>query len=146
HRWGCRARSAQSRTAEVARRRDLSEGHARGALPPRRARPQPAAAPDGRPPGPHPPARGAARTAVPGSRRSGVRDGQLARASRGQGAGADAAEFRGEGMIQVQVSTPGGAYPIRIADGRLDALAQAVPANATAIALVSNPTVLAHHG
>lgn len=49
-------------------------------------------------------------------------------------------------MIQVQVSTPGGAYPIRIADGRLDALAQAVPANATAIALVSNPTVLAHHG
>ncbi len=43
----------------------------------------------------------------------------------------------------VDVDTPGGRYPIRIAPGRLDQLAQAVPANATAVALVTNPTVAA---
>ncbi len=49
-------------------------------------------------------------------------------------------------MTIVRVSTPGGDYPIHIADGRLDALVEAVPADATAIALVSNPSILAHYG
>ncbi|NYT62978.1 3-dehydroquinate synthase [Alcaligenaceae bacterium] len=49
-------------------------------------------------------------------------------------------------MSTVQVDTPGGSYPIHIAAGRLDLLAQSLPADATAIALVSNPTVAAHYG
>lgn len=49
-------------------------------------------------------------------------------------------------MSTVQVETPGGSYPIHIAAGRLNMLAQSIPADATAIALVSNPTVSAHYG
>lgn len=49
-------------------------------------------------------------------------------------------------MNVVDVETPGGRYPIRIAPGRLDALAEAVPADATAIALITNPTVAALYG
>lgn len=49
-------------------------------------------------------------------------------------------------MTIVRVSTPGGDYPIHIENGRLDTLSEAVPADATAIALVSNPTVLGHYG
>lgn len=49
-------------------------------------------------------------------------------------------------MNIVNVDTPGGQYPIRIAPGRLDALARAVPEDATAVALVTNPTVAAHYG
>ena len=44
-------------------------------------------------------------------------------------------------MNTVQVETPGGSYPIHIAPGRLDALAQSIPADATAIAIVTNPVV-----
>jgi 3-dehydroquinate synthase len=44
-------------------------------------------------------------------------------------------------MNVVDVDVPGGRYPIRIGAGRLDLLSEAVPANATAIALVTNPTV-----
>ncbi len=44
-------------------------------------------------------------------------------------------------MHTVDVATPGGLYPIHIAPGRLDALAQVIPANATSIALVTNPTI-----
>jgi 3-dehydroquinate synthase len=44
-------------------------------------------------------------------------------------------------MNTVQVDTPGGRYPIHIGAGRLGALAQSVPADATAIALVTNTTV-----
>jgi len=46
-------------------------------------------------------------------------------------------------MKIVEVDTPGGHYPIRIAPGRLDALADTIPADATAIAVVTNPTVAA---
>ena len=49
-------------------------------------------------------------------------------------------------MHTVEVATPGGAYPIHIAAGRLDALAQAIPADATTIALVTNPVVDALYG
>ncbi|HUG58444.1 MAG TPA: 3-dehydroquinate synthase [Candidimonas sp.] len=49
-------------------------------------------------------------------------------------------------MSTVQVDTPGGSYPIHIAAGRLDRLAQSIPADATAIALITNPTVSAHYG
>ncbi|HWK71539.1 3-dehydroquinate synthase [Pollutimonas sp. M17] len=48
-------------------------------------------------------------------------------------------------MSTVQVETPGGAYPIHVAAGRLDALAQSIPGDATAIAIVTNPTVAAHY-
>lgn len=41
----------------------------------------------------------------------------------------------------VSVATPGGHYPINIAPGRLDALAQSIPADATTIALVTNPVI-----
>jgi 3-dehydroquinate synthase len=41
----------------------------------------------------------------------------------------------------VHVDTPGGQYPIRIGAGRLDLLDACIPADATAIALVTNPTV-----
>ena len=46
-------------------------------------------------------------------------------------------------MTTVQVNTPGGDYPIHIAAGRLSQLGQSIPADATAIALVSNGTVAA---
>src|SRR5690554_4321126 len=44
-------------------------------------------------------------------------------------------------MNTVQVETPGGAYPIHIHPGRLDHLGQSIPSDATAVALVTNPTV-----
>ncbi|VFR31035.1 3-dehydroquinate synthase [plant metagenome] len=46
-------------------------------------------------------------------------------------------------MTTVAVDTPGGQYPIHIAPGRLDALADSIPADATAVALVTNPTIAA---
>lgn len=46
-------------------------------------------------------------------------------------------------MKEVLVDTPGGRYPIRIAPGRLAALAEAIPADATAVAIVTNPRVAA---
>ncbi len=49
-------------------------------------------------------------------------------------------------MKEVRVDTPGGSYPIRIAPGRLDRLAEAVPADATMLVLISNPTVSALYG
>lgn len=49
-------------------------------------------------------------------------------------------------MTVVDVDTPGGHYPIRIAPGRLDALAESIPADATAIAVVTNPTIAALYG
>ncbi|MGO3741108.1 3-dehydroquinate synthase [Kerstersia sp.] len=49
-------------------------------------------------------------------------------------------------MNVVSVDTPGGHYPITIAPGRLDALAGAIPADATRIALVTNPTIDAIYG
>lgn len=49
-------------------------------------------------------------------------------------------------MNTVQVDTPGGAYPIHIAPGRLGALAGSIPADATAVALVTNDTVSALYG
>lgn len=48
-------------------------------------------------------------------------------------------------MNTVKVETPGGRYPIHIAAGRLDSLAQSIPDDATSIALVSNPTVAGHY-
>ena len=41
----------------------------------------------------------------------------------------------------VNVATPGGQYPIHIAPGRLNALAQSIPADATTIVVVTNPVV-----
>ncbi|GAA4337113.1 3-dehydroquinate synthase [Pigmentiphaga soli] len=49
-------------------------------------------------------------------------------------------------MKEVRVDTPGGSYPIRIAPGRLDRLAESVPADATTLVLVTNPTVAALYG
>jgi len=49
-------------------------------------------------------------------------------------------------MNTVQVETPGGSYPIHIAAGRLDRLAQSIPADATAVAVVSNPAIAALYG
>ncbi len=49
-------------------------------------------------------------------------------------------------MNTVEVETPGGSYPIHIAPGRLDRLDECIPADATAIALVTNPTVAALYG
>ncbi|MBF6616466.1 3-dehydroquinate synthase [Pollutimonas thiosulfatoxidans] len=49
-------------------------------------------------------------------------------------------------MTTVQVSTPGGAYPIHVGAGRLDRLAESIPADATAIAVVTNPKVAALYG
>jgi 3-dehydroquinate synthase len=46
----------------------------------------------------------------------------------------------------VPVQTPGGSYPIHIAAGRLERLAESIPGDATAIALISNPTVSAYYG
>jgi 3-dehydroquinate synthase len=44
-------------------------------------------------------------------------------------------------MSTVQVETPGGSYPIHVASGRLDRLAESIPDDATAIAVVTNPKV-----
>jgi 3-dehydroquinate synthase len=49
-------------------------------------------------------------------------------------------------MKTVFVDTPGGSYPIHVAAGRLDQLAQSIPADATAIAVVSNPRVSGLYG
>jgi 3-dehydroquinate synthase len=49
-------------------------------------------------------------------------------------------------MNVVDVNTPGGRYPIHIGPGRLDAIAENIPADATAIAIVTNPTVAALYG
>ena len=49
-------------------------------------------------------------------------------------------------MSVVQVQTPGGNYPIFIQPGRLDHLHESLPADVTAIALVTNPTIAAHYG
>ncbi|ANN80015.1 3-dehydroquinate synthase [Bordetella flabilis] len=49
-------------------------------------------------------------------------------------------------MNLVDVDVPGARYPIRIAPGRLDHLNEAVPADATTIGLVTNPTVAALYG
>jgi 3-dehydroquinate synthase len=49
-------------------------------------------------------------------------------------------------MTTVQVDTPGGCYPIHIGAGRLAGLGQTVPADATVIALITNPTVASHYG
>lgn len=49
-------------------------------------------------------------------------------------------------MHTVQVETPGGHYPIHIGAGRLDAVAHSIPADATAIAVVTNTTVGALYG
>lgn len=49
-------------------------------------------------------------------------------------------------MTTVNVETTGGSYPINIEAGRLDALGESVPNDATAIALITNPTVAAHYG
>lgn len=44
-------------------------------------------------------------------------------------------------MNDVMVSTPGGQYPIHIGAGRLHKIHESVPANATALVIVTNPTV-----
>jgi 3-dehydroquinate synthase len=49
-------------------------------------------------------------------------------------------------MHTVDVATPGGHYPIRIAPGRLESLAQTIPADATSIVLIANPAVQALMG
>lgn len=49
-------------------------------------------------------------------------------------------------MHVVNVSTPSGHYPIHIAPGRLDALAHSVPGNASAVVLLTNPTIDALYG
>ena len=46
----------------------------------------------------------------------------------------------------VTVATPGGTYPIAIGPGLLASLAAHVPPDATALALVSNPVIMAHYG
>ena len=48
-------------------------------------------------------------------------------------------------MRTVNVNTPGGCYPIHIGPGRLDALADAIPADATAVAVITNSTVAARY-
>ncbi len=49
-------------------------------------------------------------------------------------------------MHTLDVLTPGGNYPIHIGRGRLDSLAQVIPADATAVAVVTNVTVSALYG
>lgn len=49
-------------------------------------------------------------------------------------------------MTIVDVDTPGGRYPIHIGAGRLDALAEVIPTDATSIVVVTNPTVAALYG
>lgn len=46
-------------------------------------------------------------------------------------------------MHTVEVATPGGHYPINIAPGRLASLAATIPADATSIALITNPAIQA---
>lgn len=46
----------------------------------------------------------------------------------------------------VQVQTPGGNYPIHIAPHRLEQVGQSVPADATTIALITNPTIYHLYG
>jgi len=41
----------------------------------------------------------------------------------------------------VNVSTPGGQYPIHISPGRLDRIHESVPGDATSLVIVTNPTV-----
>lgn len=53
---------------------------------------------------------------------------------------------RASSVSVVQVTTPGGNYPIHIAPNRLAHIAQSVPADATTIALITNPTVFALYG
>lgn len=49
-------------------------------------------------------------------------------------------------MTVIDVDTPGGRYPIHIGPGRLDVLDQSIPADATTIAVVTNPTVARLYG
>ena len=49
-------------------------------------------------------------------------------------------------MHVVNVKTPSGEYPIHIASGRLDQIARSVPADASAIVLVTNPSIDALYG
>ena len=49
-------------------------------------------------------------------------------------------------MHTVDVATPGGHYPIRIAPGRLESLAQTIPSDATSIVLITNAAVQALMG
>lgn len=49
-------------------------------------------------------------------------------------------------MSVVQVSTPGGNYPIYVEAGRLDQLQQSIPTDATTLALITNPTVFELYG
>ncbi|MFT0531938.1 3-dehydroquinate synthase [Castellaniella hirudinis] len=49
-------------------------------------------------------------------------------------------------MHTVSVATPGGHYPIHIGRGRLEALAASVPADATALAVITNTTVADLYG
>ena len=49
-------------------------------------------------------------------------------------------------MHTVEVATAGGQYPIRIAAGRLDSLAEAIPSDATSIVLITNPVIQALMG
>lgn len=49
-------------------------------------------------------------------------------------------------MATVEVTTPGGNYPIHIGAGRINYLANAIPADATAIALVTNNNIKALYG
>jgi shikimate kinase/3-dehydroquinate synthase len=44
-------------------------------------------------------------------------------------------------MHIVEVATPGGHYPIHIAPGRLDYVGESIPADATMVALITNPVV-----
>ena len=44
-------------------------------------------------------------------------------------------------MNDVMVATPGGDYPIHIEPGRLGRISESVPANTTALVIVTNPTV-----
>jgi len=44
-------------------------------------------------------------------------------------------------MSIVKVNTPSGNYPIHIAPGRLDKLAESVPSDATALVVLTNPTI-----
>src|SRR5690606_40705429 len=64
----------------------------------------------------------------------------------GEVVGAPVAEIRGGRMTIVRVTTPGGDYPIHIEPGRLERLAETIPADATSIAMVSNPVVLGKYG
>lgn len=49
-------------------------------------------------------------------------------------------------MHTVKVTTPGGHYPIHIAPGRLDFVGESIPADATMVAVVTNPVVDALYG